>query len=126
METQSDLHLYPPGESSRTVQKTRHDRPPKCISFNRRMHLILQRRTLPTKEQKMKQEESRESRNLSMNQLKAKLFELYEELPRRNPKYPFERPHRNHLLRQINRIKFEQTLRRKVSRSQGVSITLDK
>lgn len=95
------------------------------LSFNRRMHLILQRRTLPTKEQKMKQE-SRESRNLSMNQLKAKSSELYEELPRRNPKYPFERPHRNHLLRQINRIKFEQTLRRKGSRSQGVSITLDK
>ena len=28
----------------------------------------------------MKQEESRELRNLSMNQLKAKLFELYKEL----------------------------------------------
>lgn len=91
-----------------------------------RMHLILQRRTLPTKEQKMKQEESRELRNLSINQLKAKLSELYKELPRRDPKYSFERPYRNHLLRQINQIKFEQTLRRKGLRSQGVSITLNK
>lgn len=82
------------------------------------MHLILQRRTLPTKEQKMKQEESRELRNLSMNQLNAKLSELYKELPRRNPKYSFERPYRNHLLRQINQIKYEQTLRGK-----GVKVT---
>ena len=126
MKTQSDIHLYPPEESSRMVQKTRHDRPPKCISFNRRMHLILQRRTLPTKEQKMKQEESRELMNLSMNQLNAKLSELYKELPRRNPKYSFERPYRNHLLRQINQIKYEQTLRRKGLRSQGVFITLNK
>ena len=118
--------FIPPEESSRTVQKTRHDRPPKGISFNRRMHLILQWRTLPTKEQKMKQEESRELRNLSINQLKAKLSELYKELPRRNPKYSFERPYRNHLLRQINQIKFEQTLRRKGLRSQGVFITLNK
>lgn len=104
------------------VQKTRHDRPPKCISFNRRMHLILQRRTLPTKEQKMKQKESRELRNLSMNQLNDKLSELYKELPIRNPKYSFERPYRNHLLRQINQIKYEQTLRGKGLRSQGVWI----
>ena len=27
MKIQSDLHLYPPEESSRMVQKTRHDRP---------------------------------------------------------------------------------------------------
>lgn len=67
----------------------------------------------------MKQEESRELRNLSMNQLNAKLSELYKELPRRNPKYSFERPYRNHLLRQINQIKYEQTLRRKGLRSQG-------
>ena len=33
----------------------------------------------------MKPEESRELRNLSMNQLNAKLSELYKELPRRNP-----------------------------------------
>lgn len=32
----------------------------------------------------MKQEESRELRNLSMNQLNAKLYELYKELPRMN------------------------------------------
>lgn len=38
----------------------------------------------------------------------------------------FERPYRNHLLRQINRIKYEQTLRRKGLRSQGVFITLNK
>lgn len=82
------------------------------------MHLILQRRTLPTKEQKMKQKESRELRNLSMGQLNAKLSELYKELPRRNPKYSFERPYRNHLLRQINQIKYEQTLRGK-----GVKVT---
>ena len=73
----------------------------------------------------MKQEESRELRNLSINQLKAKLSELYKELPRRNPKYSFERPYRNQL-RQINQIKFEQTLRRKGLRSQGVFITLNK
>ena len=85
----------------------------KPIPFNGRMHLILQRRTLPTKEQKMKQGESRESMDLSMDQLNAKSSELYGELPRRNPEHPFERPHRNHLLRRINRIKYEQPLRRK-------------
>lgn len=115
MKTQSELHLY--------LLKKVHGW---CISFNRRMHLILQRRTLPTKEQKMKQKESRELRNLSMNQLNAKLSELYKELQRRNPKDSFERPYRNHLLRQINQIKYEQTLRRKGLRSQGVSITLNK
>lgn len=36
---------------------------------------------------KKKEEESRELRNLSMNQLNAKLSELYKELQRRNPKY---------------------------------------
>jgi hypothetical protein len=70
----------------------------------------------------MKQKESRELRNLSMNQLNAKLSELYKELPRRNPKYSFERPYRNHLLRQINQIKYEQTLRGKGLRSQRVWI----
>lgn len=122
MKTQSDLHLY----LLKKVHEWCKRQIPECISFNRMMHLILQRRTLPTKEQKMKQKESRELRNLSMNQLNAKLSELYKELQRRNPKYPFERPHRNHLLRQINQIKYEQTLRRKGLRSQGVFTTLNK
>ena len=60
------------------------------------------------------------------DQLNAKLSELYKELPRRNPKYSFERPYRNHLLRQINQIKYEQTLRRKGLRTQGVFITINK
>ena len=66
----------------------------------------------------MKQEESRELRNFSMNQLNAKLSELYRELPRRNPKYSFERPYRNHLLRQINQIKYKQTPEKK-----GIKVT---
>lgn len=74
----------------------------------------------------MKQEESRELRNLSMNQLNAKLSELYKELPRMNTWDSFERPYRNHLLRQINQIKYEQPPRRKGLRSQGVFITLNK
>ena len=116
--------FIPPEESSRTVQKTRHDRPPKCISFNRRMHLILQRRTLPTKEQKMKQEESRELRDFSMNQLNAKLSELYKELPSR--KWAFQRKYRQHILNLINQIKHEQTLRRKGLRTQGIWIEIPK
>lgn len=126
MKTQSDLHLYLLKKVHGWCKRQGMTDPPKCISFNRRMHLILQRRTLPTKEQKMKQEESRELRNLSMNQLNAKLSELYKELQRRNPKYSFERPYRNHLLRQINQNKYEQPLRRKGLRSQGVFITLNK
>lgn len=125
MGTQSDLHLYLPEKVHGRCKRQGMTNPPECISSNRRMHLILQRRTLPTKEQKMKQGESRESRNLSMDQLNAKSSELYKELQRRNPEYPFERPHRNHL-RQINRIKSEQPLRRKGSRSQVVSITIHK
>lgn len=72
----------------------------------------------------MKQEESRELRNLSMNQLNARLSELYKELP--SGKWTFQRRYRQHLLNQINQIKYEQTLRRKGLRSQGVFITINK
>lgn len=69
----------------------------------------------------MKCTESRELRNLSMNQLNAKLSELYKELPSR--KWAFERRYRQHILNLINQIKHEQTLRRKGLRTQGVWIT---
>lgn len=72
----------------------------------------------------MKQDESRELRNLSMNQLNAKLSELYKELP--SDKWAFQRRYRQHLLNQINQIKYEQTLRRKGLRSQGVFIIINK
>lgn len=69
----------------------------------------------------MKCTESRELRNLSMNQLNAKLSELYKELPSR--KWAFERRYRQHILNLINQIKHEQTPRRKGLRTQGVWIT---
>lgn len=69
----------------------------------------------------MKCTESRELRNLSMNQLNAKLSELYKELP--SCKWAFERRYRQHILNLINQIKHEQTLRRKGLRTQGVWIT---
>lgn len=53
-----------------------------------------------------------------MNQLNAKLYELYKELPRMNTWDSFERPYRNHLLRQINQIKYEQTPEKK-----GIKVT---
>lgn len=55
----------------------------------------------------MKCTESRELRNLSMNQLNAKLSELYKELPSR--KWAFQRKYRQHILNLINQIKHEQT-----------------
>lgn len=70
----------------------------------------------------MKCTESRELRELSMNQLNAKLSELYKELPSR--KWAFERKYRQHILNLINQIKYEQTLRRKGLRTQGVWITI--
>lgn len=76
----------------------------------------------------MKQEESRELRDLSMNQLNAKLSELYKELPSR--KWAFQRKYRQHILNlinQINQIKHEQTLRRKGGlRTQGIWIKIPK
>lgn len=59
----------------------------------------------------MKCTESRELRVLSMNQLNAKLSELYKELPPR--KRAFQRKYRQHILNLINQIKHEQTMRRK-------------
>ena len=69
----------------------------------------------------MKCTESRELRDLSMNQLNAKLSELYKELP--SSKWAFQRKYRQHILNLINQIKHEQTLRRKGLRTQGVWIT---
>lgn len=69
----------------------------------------------------MKQEESRELRDFSMNQLNAKLSELYKELPSR--KWAFQR---KHILNLINQIKHEQTLRRKGLRTQGIWIKIPK
>ena len=72
----------------------------------------------------MKQEESRELRDFSMNQLNAKLSELYKELPSR--KWAFQRKYRQHILNLINQIKHEQTLRRKGLRTQGIWIKIPK
>lgn len=72
----------------------------------------------------MKCTESRELRDLSMNQLNAKLSELYKELPSR--KWAFERKYRQHILNLINQIKHEQTLRRKGLRTQGIWIKIPK
>lgn len=69
----------------------------------------------------MKQEESRELRDFSMNQLNAKLSELYKELP--SSKWAFQRKYRQHIL---NLIKHEQTLRRKGLRTQGIWIKIPK
>lgn len=69
----------------------------------------------------MKCTESRELRVLSMNQLNAKLSELYKELP--SSKWAFQRKYRQHL---INQIKHEQTLRRKGLRTQGIWIEIPK
>lgn len=70
----------------------------------------------------MKCTESRELRDLSMNQLNAKLSELYKELP--SCKWAFQREYRQHIL--INQIKHEQTLRRKGLRTQGIWIEIPK
>lgn len=51
----------------------------------------------------MKDTESRELRELSMNQLNAKLSELYKELP--SSKWAFQREYRQHILNLINQIK---------------------
>lgn len=59
----------------------------------------------------MKCTESRELRDFSMNQLNAKLSELYKELP--SCKWAFQRKYRQHILNLINQIKHEQTMRRK-------------
>lgn len=48
----------------------------------------------------MKCTESRELRDFSMNQLNAKLSELYKELPSR--KWAFQREYRQHILNLIN------------------------
>lgn len=72
----------------------------------------------------MKAQESRELRNLSMNQLNQKLSELYKKLP--SGKWAFEKPYRQSLLNQIHRVKHEQTLRRKGLRTQGIFISLTK
>lgn len=72
----------------------------------------------------MKGTESRELRDLSMNQLNAKLSELYKELPSR--KWAFQRKYRQHILNLINQIKHEQTLRRKGLRTQGIWIKIPK
>ena len=72
----------------------------------------------------MKCTESRELRDLSMNQLNAKLSELYKELPSR--KGEFQRKYRQHILNLINQIKHEQTLRRKGLRTQGIWIKIHK
>lgn len=55
-----------------------------------------------------------------MNQLNAKLSELYRELP--SSKGAFQRKYRQHILNLINQIKHEQTLRRKGLRTQGIWI----
>lgn len=72
----------------------------------------------------MKCTESRELRVLSMNQLNAKLSELYKELPSR--KWAFQRKYRQHILNLINQIKHEQTMRRKGLRTQGIWIEIPK
>lgn len=75
----------------------------------------------------MKCTESRELRVLSMNQLNAKLSELYKELPSR--KWISQRKYRQHILNLINlinQIKHEQTLRRKGLRTQGIWIEIPK
>lgn len=72
----------------------------------------------------MKCTEYRELRDLSMNQLNAKLSELYRELP--SGKGVFQRKYRQHILNLINQIKHEQTLRRKGLRTQGVWIEIPK
>lgn len=66
--------------------------------------------------------ETKRRGELSMNQLNAKLSELYKELPSR--KWAFQRRYRQHILNLINQIKHEQTLRRKGLRTQGVWITI--
>lgn len=72
----------------------------------------------------MKCTESRELRELSMNQLNAKLSELYRELP--SPKGAFQRKYRQYILNLINQIKHEQTMRRKGLRTQGIWIEIPK
>lgn len=72
----------------------------------------------------MKCTESRELRVLSMNQLNAKLSELYRELPSR--KWAFQRKYRQYILNLINQIKHEQTMRRKGLRTQGIWIEIPK
>lgn len=66
----------------------------------------------------MKCTESRELRNLSMNELNARLSELY-----KKPLRSIGKRYNNHIKLQINQIKHEQTLRRKGLRTQGVWIT---
>jgi hypothetical protein len=51
----------------------------------------------------MKDTESRELKELSMNQLNAKLSEFYKELP--SCKWAFQREYRQHILNLINQIK---------------------
>lgn len=74
-------------------------------------------------------EEDRELRNLSMNQLneeEERLSNLYSLLPRSSTKWDFEKKYRVCLFRKINQIKYEQTLRRKGLRTQGIWITINK
>lgn len=70
--------------------------------------------------------EDRELRNLSMNQLNERLSNLYSLLPRSSTKWDFEKKYRVYLFRKINQIKYEQTLRRKGLRTQGIWITINK
>lgn len=74
----------------------------------------------------MKYLEDRELRNLSMNQLNERLSNLYSLLPRSSTKWDFEKKYRVYLFRKINPIKYEQILRRKGLRTQGIWITINK
>lgn len=74
----------------------------------------------------MKYLEDRELRNLSMDRLNERLSNLYSLLPRSSTEWDFEKKHRVYLFRKINRIEYEQTLRRKGSRTQGIWITINK
>lgn len=66
----------------------------------------------------MKYPESKELRNLSMMQLNARLSELYGNLKDRYLRY--NKRYQRHTLQEIGAIKYEQTLRRKGLRTQGI------
>lgn len=56
-----------------------------------------------------------------MFKLNSKLSELYKKLPK-NPRDPYLKSYKRFLLKKIEQIKYEQTLRRKGLRTQGIFI----